>query len=435
MVVLVVLAYLLSESLPTLPEVEVVDPHHTTTRIIVGVRKAYESNEEQLQRFSNILLDLGKDATFDALYNTCPFRWSDGDMYDTIVPFGDEREAQYQSLWTFDIQNDVLRYTNRDGCSQIPLALLRERAVSLSDMKPLEGPLPLPFKPAFDPEGPYWEPQIKVGNRLRAFTHHLLHDFHHQWRHIHRRRYNSITLRALARAIIRLSTLDFEVRQNTGEGRVPLGLHVRITELPAWEPFENDIVRVGSIYVVLCQHIQEGLSMARRHLSSRDCSKKTASGEAQAQYMVLSVKSIMLCHVTIQHSLECTVPEPLFNGIEPPSGLALDYLIWATASARPWIFTPLQSLPIEIQNIILDYEVIGTLEAAKVGCLLGLGSPFLWKDGPLEVTLEERHLPLPSGSTVESQLWFGEHKSGIVYWARAACYLPGPFASSVLAGK
>ncbi|KAF2810984.1 uncharacterized protein BDZ99DRAFT_475845 [Mytilinidion resinicola] len=365
-----ILAYLLSAHLSALPEVS---SHHRTARILFGSRTTEEGDEEYLQRFSDILLNREKDATFDALHKSLPFMWNNDEKYDTVNPFGDPRQLQYHALWTFDTQNDVLRYTSRHGCSQIPLALLRERV----------------------------------------------------WRHVLRNRYNSMTLRVLARAIIRLSTLDFEVRSNTG-GHSRRGVHVWITNLPAWEPFNADVVRVGNVYVVLCQAIQEGLSMAQQHVSSQDFSttespSTTAFGEPQAHYMILSVKHIMLCHATSPNSLMYTVPEPLFNGdygVGPPSDLALDYLIWATASARPRIFTPLQSLPIEVHDIILDYVSGGTVVAAKVGCLLGLGSPFLWKDGPLEVTLMERYKIRPTGSSVESEVWFGEQKSGIVYLAR-----------------
>ena len=139
--------------------------------------------------------------------------------------------------------------------------------------------------------------------------------------------------------------------------------------------------------------------------------------------MILSVNHIVLCHAINPDSLGHTAPVPLFNGdsgVRPPSDLALDYLIWATASARPLVCTPLPLLPAEVQDIILDYVSAGcgTVVAARVGCFLGMGPPFTWKDGPLLVTLEERYLIRPPGSSVESQIWFGEHKSGIVYLAR-----------------
>ncbi|KAF2835300.1 hypothetical protein M501DRAFT_462415 [Patellaria atrata CBS 101060] len=294
-------------------------------------------------------------------------------------------------------------------------------------MERLGGPVPLPLEPTFNSEMPYWKPQVKVDDRTRAFTHRLLRDFHYQWRHIFRNRYNSVTLRVLARAIIRLSTLDFEVHENTG-GLGPRGVHVWITQLPAWKPFEADVVRVGNVCVVLYQAIQEGLSIVQQHVSSQKFSNTespstTDSGETQAHYMILSIRHIMLCYATGPDLFQHTAPEPLFNGdygIGPPSDLALDYLTWATASARPSILTPLRSLPIEVQDIILNYISVGTVVAAKVGCLLGLGSLFLWKDGPLKVALQERYLIRHSGSSVESEVWFGEHRSGIVYLARGS---------------
>jgi hypothetical protein len=97
-----------------------------------------------------------------------------------------------------------------------------------------------------------------IDDRMRAFVHRLLRDFHHQWRHILRNNCNTVTLRVLSRAIIRLSMLDFEVHENTG-GHGPRGVHVWITQLPAWKPFKADIknilyfkilVRVGIVWVV-----------------------------------------------------------------------------------------------------------------------------------------------------------------------------------------
>lgn len=185
-------------------------------------------------------------------------------------------------------------------------------------------------------------------------------------------------------------------------------------------------MRVGNVYVLPCEEIKEGLSMAQEHLLSQkfnttESSSTSDTGTAQANYMILSVRHIMLCRASGQNSLEYTAPEPLFNGdfdTGPPSDLVLDYLIWATASARPSISTSLHSLPIEVQNLILSYLPGGTVVAAQIGFLLGLGSPCLWKDGPLIVELQEKYHTRPSGSPVESHIWFDGHKSGIVYRAK-----------------
>jgi hypothetical protein len=54
-----VLAYLLSAPLSSLPEVS---SHSRTARILFGNRTIEEGDEEHLQRFSGILLGLGKGA-------------------------------------------------------------------------------------------------------------------------------------------------------------------------------------------------------------------------------------------------------------------------------------------------------------------------------------------------------------------------------------
>lgn len=362
------------------------------------------------------------------MHKELPFHWYDGQLYDTVNPFGDSRQSQYRSLWTFDTQKDLLHHINRSHRSQVPLSSLRERTVSMADMEVLGGPVPAPAPLALEtesgPEASYWKPDFKIDDRLRAFGHRLLRDFDYQWRHILRNHYNFTTLRVFARAIVRLSTLDFKIEENTG-GHGPRGAHVWITQLPSWEPLKTDVERVGDVYVVLCQDVQEGLSTAKRHLLSQDISSSVSlkATQSRANYMVLSVKHIMLCCANSPTTLVNTVPEPLFNGrysSESPSDMALDYLIWATASTRPLIVTPTQSLPVEVQDMVLSYVSIGIVDAARIGCLLGLGTPFLWRDGSLTVTLEDRHVIRPSGSSVESQVWFDEHKSGVVYLAREA---------------
>ncbi|KAF2249461.1 Cryptochrome/photolyase FAD-binding domain-containing protein [Trematosphaeria pertusa] len=301
------------------------------------------------------------DATFDALHAGIPFKWTEAEPYDTVNPFGDFRQIDFKALWTFDIQNDVLLHINRHHRAQIPLGVLRSRPVTLGDMEPLGPPVPPLLHPTLDSGMPCWKPQIQVDERNRAFIYRILRDFNHQWRHILRNNYNTITLRVLARAIIRLSTLDFEVREETSSRHGLGGDWVYITELPTWKPFNTDIVHVGDVHVVICHSIQDGLSRAKKHTTSqqftaangtRDCARK------RPHYMILSVKHIMLCRAIGPNELKHTAPEPIFNGnhgVGPPSNLALDYLLWATAPAIGSIPTPLRSLPIEVQDIILGY--------------------------------------------------------------------------------
>ncbi|KAF2785936.1 hypothetical protein K505DRAFT_380591 [Melanomma pulvis-pyrius CBS 109.77] len=416
------IAYLLAPLPPALTEAN----SRFKTRIISGRRRVEDDDDEvQLQLFSKILLNLEKDATFDALHAGLPFKWTETEPYDTVNPFGDFRQIDFKALWTFDLPNDILLYINRHHRAHIPLGVLRSSPVTLGDMESLGPPVPPLLHPTLDSAMPCWKPQIQVDERNSVFIYRILRDFDYQWRHILRNNYNTITLRVLARAIIRLSTLDFEIREETGSRHGVGGEWVYITELPAWEPFRTDIVPLGDVHVIVCHSIQDGLSKAKKHIASQQsiaAVKTTDYTHKRLDYIILSVKHIVLCRAIGPYELEHTAPQPLFNGnpdVEPPSKLALDYLLWAITPAVSLVNTPLLSLPVEVQDIILGYASVGPVAAAKTGCLLSLGTPFLWKDGPLEIRLEDVRMDRHQWSPVESQLWFPESKVGITYRGRA----------------
>jgi hypothetical protein len=131
--------------------------------------------------------------------------------------------------------------------------------------------------------------------------------------------YNSVTQRVLARAIIRLSTLDLKFA--TTQGDTARGCTC----------MDYTVACLGAVPNQHCARWRRlrrpmpstprRASMAQQHVSP------TSSGEAQAQYMILSVKHIILCGSTSPNSFEHTAPEPLFNGeyvTEPLSNLALN---------------------------------------------------------------------------------------------------------------
>jgi hypothetical protein len=346
-----------------------------------------------------------------------PFKWFKSEWYDTVNPFGDIRQIQYRTLWTFDMENDVLIHTNRNGRRKLPLPLLVERTVSLDDMQIPGLPFPQLLRPTKVLERQVWESKVEVGERVRAFSHRLLRDFSYQWRHILRNEYNIKTLHILAKAVISLSTLHFDIYEEIGKRAYnPTGKqsYVWITDFPAWEPFlsATDIVLIGKVHVIICMSLEEGLSKAREHVAHQKLAGHAyRSGCDEPNYMILSIKQIMLCRIPNDDTLEYTNPELLLNGNSDAEYLperALDYLIWGT---------PLQSLPIEVQDRVLDYVSAGGVAAKKTGCVLGIGTAFSWKCGSLDIILQEfwrrRHL----GSPVQSQLWLNTHKIGLVYRA------------------
>jgi hypothetical protein len=404
-----VLVYLFRPLTPSLTN------DHKITEILFGRRRTHDDDEAHLQLFFHILSDLEghdsvQDIVFEALHKDLPFQWCKEALYDTVNPFGDMRQVDYKTLWTFNIVNGTLLYTNRHCSSKIRLDYLRSRPISLPDFEYLGPPVPSLLHLTMSSSMPYWIPDIQVDERTRAFSHRILCDFNHQWRHIIRNNYNIITLRVFARALIRLATLQFEVREETRSRHGIRGNYVWITDLPKWRPFEANIVLVGKVYVITCHSVLDGISMAQKHANCQEYKFKE-----RANYMVLSVRHIVLCRVS-PYQFEYTTPLLLLNGDQKPSSLALDYLIWATADEYP--ITRLHILPCELQNNILQHATIGPVAAARLGCVLGLGSPFVWKDCSMKISLEETYTNRTEWSPVESQLWFQESQVGIVYRGR-----------------
>ena len=68
--------------------------------------------------------------------------------------------------------------------------------------------------------------------------------------------------------------------------------------------------------------------------------------------------------------------------------------------------------------MILDHVSIGTVEAARIGCLINAGSAFTWKDGSSELVRVE-NVPWGAWHT-QSTVYFGIHKSWVDYIPKEA---------------
>ncbi|KAF2472128.1 uncharacterized protein BDR25DRAFT_366887 [Lindgomyces ingoldianus] len=355
-------------------------------------------------------------STLDALYESLRVKWQL--PYDAFYPFGDHRRAGIETVWTFDLDNDMLLFSKRDCGGRLALPLVRQRPITISDFEPLEPPSQptLGLGDDFMLMPPYWEPKLHVLERNKAFLSRVLNDFGYQWRHILRSRYNDLTFRKLARDVIRIATLDFNVVEITkprhGQTSGPM---VWIDSLPEWDPFDSHFTRVGQLWVAMSQDLKGGLSLVRRHISTKTGNAPNSypqSADVVDTYLILSVRHIILCRAG-RDKVEWTQPEPCFNGVDSLSGQALDMLLSATSTSP--CQTPIHNLPTEIQNKIIQYTSQGSVEAARMGCILGLGLPFLWKDGDLPLEREEAHRNRSEITPAESQLWFDGYMSGISY--------------------
>jgi hypothetical protein len=71
------------------------------------------------------------ESTFDALYSQVARKWHQQD--DIVNPFHDRRRVHIASVWTFDLDGDILRFDKKDRNLWVPLNLLRSKILRLGE--------------------------------------------------------------------------------------------------------------------------------------------------------------------------------------------------------------------------------------------------------------------------------------------------------------
>jgi len=360
----------------------------------------------------------GPESTLDSLYPQIAQVWHQQD--DMVYSFDDRRYVHIESIWTFDLNDDLLRCDKQDCNLQIPLSLLRSRAVTMSDFEPYEPPTT--SEPALDSifPPPCWRMKRKgLDSRRQArhmvFISRILAEFALQWEYILGGRYNDATFRKLASAVIRIATLDFDVEEIMAvRHRTGGGLVTWISHLPEWEPLRGNIFRVGGASIVMCQHIENAKALIREDFEKRGIPQDPSrSSEQSLTYLILSVKHVMLCRIN-WYTERYTTPKRLFDGTNPPSDEAVELLLEATQTDP--ITTFISKFPTELQDLILDFVSVGRIERARVGCILDVGSNFRWEGADQETEREmEDGNRLPE-IPVASHICFGGRRSGVAYY-------------------
>ncbi|KAK2748341.1 hypothetical protein FQN57_000999 [Myotisia sp. PD_48] len=265
-----------------------------------------------------------------------------------------------------------------------------------------------------------WEPEVTpLTSYQSAFTVRLLNDLVYQWRHVFRGPYNDTTFRKLASAIFRIILSDFTVKEiSSGRGGTA-GRVVWLTDLPSWKPVPDRVVHFDHVSVVLCQYSAHAMELIRDDRARRQQQRRTEGSPSlnncvSITYIVLSVREIFLfqtCHWP-SHAGISTKPERLFNGIDSASERALAYLLMIVPQCTP---SPLHALPLELQDMILCHASSGLVESARVGCAMSLGTPFRWKGYWGQIERQNVFVARTPETGVESQIWFDEYHSGLVY--------------------
>ncbi|KAF1959988.1 hypothetical protein CC80DRAFT_314213 [Byssothecium circinans] len=382
--------------------------------VYFGAHRSAE-DEDMLQMYSSKLVGVARESTFDVLYSRVARDWHQQD--DVFTPFNDRRWTHVRSVWSFDLDHDILRLDKIDRNLRVPLNLVRQRPITISDFEPCEPP-PTPAKHTLQSIYPArcWKMtpmdiDLHYLQRRKAFVSRILADFAFQWRHVLSGYYNNFTFRRLAYAIVRIVTLDFTVQEATLSRPGIGGFLVWIDNLPEWDFATGHIVRVGGTSIVMCQHAPHAATLIREDFGKQTLSTP-GSAEKSRTYLILSVRELILYRMNRQLE-RYTEPRRLFDGTHPPSDDAIELLLQATQTSIPK--SPLHKLPVELQDAIIDKVSAGPIESARVGCMLDAGSVFAWRSGNRIIEREEGRRARTPCTPVESHICFGDYPSGVAY--------------------
>ena len=234
--------------------------------------------------------------------------------------------------------------------------------------------------------------------------------------------YADPTFRIFAKAIINIATCDFRIEEVFERQHIFFrNTYVTPLDVPDWELNENAIFYVGDTMVVLDQDLKIALKIAKD--AANIASQVVISDDriTQRTYLLLSVRHIMVCHVNASGNFLCTAPTIFMDGLSQPSRTSISLLLQALSPSRPPPHTPVHDLPLEIQDRILEHVSKAPIEAARLGCILDLGSPIVWmravdwprRGGPIELFVSPSHRH--ENTPVESKIYFRDIFSGVSY--------------------
>jgi hypothetical protein len=306
--------------------------------------------------------------------------------YDIMNPFlpsgyfgAKEREGEeptFRENMVFDLVNSRISIYDAHSVRELSLETMFQRNVTLEDFRVVRPSMP-PSK-EFQPKSTRfnWEPQFQTDERAYRYLGPLLTNFSMSWDHVLSGYYNQTTAKVIATAVVTIIRNSFTIEEQLEVAKPGESVPDYSTRLPMWDAIKDSDCFVGDVKILMCDDIEDGYDLAMAEAAKW---KWRYSG-TRPHFLILSIQHVMLARVNSPEIILYTKPEPLFLGNDvPPSLIAIDYLLYASENARPYIPTRLLDLPLEIQDCILEQSCEVGVLAGQIGCTLGLGSLFLWK--------------------------------------------------------
>lgn len=188
-------------------------------------------------------------------------------------------------------------------------------------------------------------------------------------------------------------------------------------------------IYLNGVYFIFTERISDAMSLVNdhyvdvafdpsKHIADTDFFSDTTwccNPTCNITYIVTSITHIQV-YRKAQRSVKCTPVEPFFDGQNPPSEIAVRWMLNAIHGDAYPLTTRIHKLPLELQEMILDYASGGEIDRAYYAGILGLGIPFEWKSGGMPL----KRLKLSKNRKIsetfhEQQIHFWNNFVGITY--------------------
>jgi hypothetical protein len=355
-------------------------------------------------------------------------------------------------VWAVDLDRNIVFY-DRDG-----------QSLMYDFLVPESGPLQLrhfrPYAPTVLSHysckqssmicSPAAAPRDVVPEQLYRLVYRMATDYEHSWR-MFGLAIESHGLNHFAMGILSCFTLNFEVRKVIG---LNLHLHPFVNSVSAsnfirWRTWPSPqvvtTVNFGSTQVMFTEQMDLAASLVHEHFAiiilhdlepyRFETTRRTDTGvvvdvvhdytpfHVKVHYVVTSLREIQ--YFTKTHAIHGTTmirtPVQLFFKFAgPPSVAGVRLLLNAIHQGTYPLHSPIHDLPIEIQELILDYacpqKTHNMFERAVFAAKLDIGVPFSFisKNHPVVLCSLERDRKLYPEEP-EYHVFFGDTYAGLVY--------------------
>ncbi|KAH7066827.1 hypothetical protein BKA63DRAFT_523242 [Paraphoma chrysanthemicola] len=312
-------------------------------------------------------------------------------------------------VWTVDFNQNRIFY-DRDGQHLVYQFSMPERhALRLKNFQPYV-PMQLPTlhsTEALVACSKDSAPPDVVPHALFDLVYRLAADYEHNWRSsgLTVDRYG---LHPLAMGILSCFTLNITV-QKVAAINLPNWTYRTRTDhnnMLKWRTWPDNVVTtvsLGSTQVIVTQRMDLAISLVHEHFSNvvwkeympkreHDLHRQDRDSyppldnrqtHVEIQYVVTSIRLIQCFRMTWtlgKRCLKCTPMIDFFRGDGPPSQMGVRWLLNAIHRETYPIHNPISDLPLEIQEMILDYSCPSPshnlFDRAIFAAELGIGVPF-----------------------------------------------------------